>query len=306
MIFSLTFIPGASARAAGPIYISMISKGVQHQFWRGVMQGAMKASRDYNVVVTFEGPENESMVDEQIDLLSAALEKNPSALCIDALDSKAVIPLLQKAQKAKIPVIGFDSGVEGFIPVTTAATDNFAAAALAAHKLAALIGGSGKVGVIVHDHTSRSGIDRRDGFIHEIRKRYPDIQIIGPQYGGGDPLKSDDLAKAMIQTNPDIKGFFGANEGSAIGVVKAAQELDMPGRLMIVGFGSGKAQIDAIRSSFMAGAITQDPIRIGYKAVEAAVKVLRGQKVPRTIDTGFHWYDRTNIDDPAIAVLLEQ
>jgi ribose transport system substrate-binding protein len=92
MIFSLTFIPGASARAAGPIYISMISKGVQHQFWRGVMQGAMKASRDYNVVVTFEGPENESMVDEQIDLLSAALEKNPSALCIDALDSKAVMP----------------------------------------------------------------------------------------------------------------------------------------------------------------------------------------------------------------------
>lgn len=122
MIFSLTFIPGASARAAGPIDISMISKGVPHQFWRGVMQGAMRASLDYNVVVTFEGPENESMVDEQIDLLSSALEKNPSALCIDALDSKAVIPLVQKAQKAKIPVIGFDSGVEGFIPVTTAAT----------------------------------------------------------------------------------------------------------------------------------------------------------------------------------------
>ena len=110
----------------------------------------------------------------------------------------------------------------------------------------------------------------------------------------------------MIQANPDIKGFFGADEGSAIGVVKAAQELDMPGRLMIVGFGSGKAQIDAIRGSFMAGAITQDPIRIGYKTVEAAVEVLRGRRVPRRIDTGFHWYDRTNIDDPAIAVLLEQ
>jgi ribose transport system substrate-binding protein len=306
LVLSLTFVHGVPAHAAAPISIAMIAKGIQQMFWQEVMQGAMRASRDYDVIVTFDGPENESMVDQQVDQLRAALAKNPSAVCIDALDSAAVAPLLQKAQKQKIPVIGFDAGVDGVIPVTTAATDNAAAAALAASKLAALIGGSGTVGLIVADPASRAGIDRRDGFIDAMRKRHPGIRISGPRYGGGDPLKSRDLARAMIKADPDITGFFGADEGSALGVLKAVQELDMAGRVVVVGFGSGKAEADAVRGSLMAGAVTEDPIRIGYKAVEAAVRVLTGQRVPRRIDTGFHWYDPASVGDPAIAVLLGQ
>jgi ribose transport system substrate-binding protein len=290
--------------AAQAIYIPVISKGFQHQFWQAVRLGAEKAARDYKVVITFEGPENESMVDKQLDMLQTDLAKNPSAICFAALDSKAAIPLLQEAKKRKIPVIGFDSGVDSDIPVTTAATDNIAAAALAADKMAQLIGGSGKVGVIIHDQTSRTGIDRGTGFLGQMKKKYPNIQIIGPQYGGGDQLKSTDLAKAMIQANPDIKGFFGGNEGSIIGVLNAVKELNLVGKVVVIGYDSGKQQLDAIRSGAEAGAITQDPIGIGYKAVEAAVKAIRGQAVPKSIDTGFHWFDKTNIDDPAIAAVL--
>ncbi len=290
--------------AAQAIYIPVISKGFQHQFWQAVRLGAEKAARDYKVVITFEGPENESMVDKQLDMLQTDLAKNPSAICFAALDSKAAIPLLQEAKKRKIPVIGFDSGVDSDIPVTTAATDNVAAAALAADKMAQLIGGSGKVGVIIHDQTSRTGIDRGTGFLSQMKKKYPNIQIIGPQYGGGDQLKSTDLAKAMIQANPDIKGFFGGNEGSIIGVLNAVKELNLVGKVVVIGYDSGKQQLDAIRSGAEAGAITQDPIGIGYKAVEAAVKAIKGQMVPKNIDTGFHWFDKTNIDDPAIAAVL--
>jgi ribose transport system substrate-binding protein len=108
----------------------------------------------------------------------------------------------------------------------------------------------------------------------------------------------------MIQSNPDIKGFFGANEGSIIGVLNAVKELGLVGKIVVIGYDSGKQQIDAIRSGAQAGAITQDPIGIGYKAVEAAVKAIRGQAVPKSIDTGFKWYDKTNIDDPAIVAVL--
>jgi ribose transport system substrate-binding protein len=290
--------------AAQAIYIPVISKGFQHQFWQAVKLGAEKAGRDYKVVVTFEGPETEAMVDKQMDMLQTDLGKNPSAIVFAALDSKAAIPLLQQAKARKIPIIAFDSGVDSDIPVTTAATDNIAAAALAADKMAELIGGSGKVGLIVHDQTSRTGIDRGTGFVNRIKAKYPNIKIIGPQYGGGDQLKSTDLAKAMIQSNPDIKGFFGANEGSIIGVLNAVKELGLVGKIAVIGYDSGKQQIDAIRSGAESGAITQDPIGIGYKAVEAAVKAIRGQAVPKSIDTGFHWYDKTNIDDPDIAAVL--
>jgi len=255
------------------------------------------------VDITFEGPESESQVDKQLEMVQAALAKNPSALCIAALDSKALIPLLEEADAAGIPVVGFDSGVDSDIPVTTAATDNLAAAALAADKMAELIGGSGQVAVIVHDQTSRTGIDRRDGFLNRMAEAYPDIEIVDVQYGGGDHLKSTDLAKAIIQAHPDLKGFFGANEGSIIGVLNAVTELGKEG-LVVIGYDAGKQQMDAIRSGLQAGAITQNPVGIGYKCVESAVKAINGEELDPVTDTGFFWYDATNIDSDEIKPLL--
>jgi ribose transport system substrate-binding protein len=297
--------PAASASGAGEKpYIPVISKGFQHQFWQAVKQGAESKAAELNVTVNFQGPENESQVDKQMEMLQAELDKNPAAVCFAALDSQAAVPLLQQFKDKNIPVIGFDSGVDSDIPVTTAATDNIKAAGTAADKLGELIGGSGKVGLIVHDQTSRTGIDRRDGFVNEMKAKFPNVEIIGPQYGGGDQLKSTDLAKAMIQGNPDIKGFFGANEGSAIGVVNAVNELNKSGQLVVVGYDSGKAQIDAINSGLMAGAITQNPIGIGEQCVDAAVKAINGETLPKTIDTGFYWYDKTNINDAEIKAVL--
>jgi ribose transport system substrate-binding protein len=292
------------AFSAGKLYIPVISKGFQHQFWQAVKIGAEKAAAEFNVDITFEGPEGESQVDKQIDMIQIALNKKPAALCIAALDSKAVVPLLQKAQAAKIPVIGFDSGVDSDIPVTTCATKNLEAAGVAADKMAALIGGSGEVALVVHDQTSLTGIDRRDGFVNRMKEKYPNIKIVDIQYGGGDQLKSTDLAKAIMQAHPKLKGIFGSNEGSAIGVVNAVKELKKAGKLVVVGYDSGKLQTDAIRSGLMAGAITQNPIGIGYEAVKAAVAASKGQTLPKIVDTGYFWYDKKNIDDPKIKPLL--
>ena len=298
---------GASLALAGSalaqeIYIPLVSKGFQHQFWQAVKQGAEQAGKDLKVKVSFEGPETEAMVDKQIDMLAAALAKNPKAIGFAALDSKAAIPLLKKAQAAKIPVIAFDSGVDSDIPATTATTDNIAAAALAADKMAELIGKAGDVAVVVHDQTSRTGIDRRDGFVNRIKSTYPNIKVVSVQYGGGDHLKSTEITKSILQANPKLKGMFGANEGSAIGVVNGAKE--MKRKLVIIGYDSGKQQKDAIKSGEMAGAITQNPVGIGYKTVEAAVKALKGEKLPKIIDTGFFWYDKSNITEPKIAAVL--
>ena len=164
--------------SAEEVYIPLISKGFQHQFWQAVKAGADQAGKDFNVKVTFEGPETEAMVDKQIDMLSAALSKKPAAKGFAALDSKAAIPLLKKAQAAKIPVIAFDSGVDSDIPLSTATTDNKAASRLAADKMAELIGGAGDVAVLVHDQTSRTGIDRRDGFLEQMKAKYPKIKVV--------------------------------------------------------------------------------------------------------------------------------
>jgi ribose transport system substrate-binding protein len=302
----------AAPAAAEPVpfeeapYIPVVSKGFQHQFWQAVKLGAEQKGEELNAEVNFIGPASESEVAQQIEMLQAEFDKGPDAVCFAALDSQAANPLLEQMQAAGIPVIAFDSGVDSDIPITTAATDNVAAAALAADKMAEAIGGSGKVGVIVHDQTSRTGIDRRDGFVNRMAVAYPDIQIIGPEYGSGEHAKSADIAKAMINANPDIKGFFGANEGSAIGVVLAVEELGKAGELTVIGFDSGKAQIDAIKNGLMAGAVQQNPIGIGRECVRAAAMALQGLEVPPAINTGFFWADATSIDSPEIQAVLYQ
>jgi ribose transport system substrate-binding protein len=300
---SLALAGFSSFATAQEIYIPLISKGFQHQFWQAVKQGADQAAKDYKVKVTFEGPETEQQVDKQIDMLSAALAKKPGAIGFAALDSKAAIPLLKKAQAAKIPVIAFDSGVDSDIVLTTAQTDSKAAAALAADKMAEKIGGEGEVAVIGHDQTSTTGTGRRDGFVNQMKAKYPKIRVVDIQYGGGDHLKSAEIAKTLMQAHPKLKGIFGTNEGSAIGAGKGLKEAKKTG-VVIIGFDSGKAQKDMINDGTIAGAITQNPVGIGYKTVEAAVKAMKGEKLPKIIDTGFYYYDKTNMKDAKIAAVL--
>ena len=285
-------------------YVAIVSKGFQHQFWQAVKQGAEQAAEEFDVTITFEGPESETQVDKQIEMLQAALDKKPNAIGFAALDSQAAINLLQTAQSSNIPVIAFDSGVDSDIPLATASTDNEAAAALAADKMAELIGGEGKVALVVHDQTSVTGVSRRDGFVNQIKGKYPKIEIVDVQYGGGDHLKSTDLAKAIMQAHPDLKGIFGSNEGSAIGVINAVQEMNKVGSLVVVGFDSGKQQIDAIKNGVAAGAVTQNPVGIGYEMVKAAVAAINGETVEKQIDTGFYWYDKDNVDSDEIKAAI--
>jgi len=287
------------------LYIALISKGFQHQFWQAVKLGAEQAAEEFDVDVTFEGAEEEGNVEQQIQLLQTTLDKHPDAIGFAAIDSQAAGPLMDQAKADGIPVIAFDSGVDSDVPLTTATTDNLAAAAEAAKHMAELIDHEGKIALVIHDQTSVTGVERRDGFVDYIEANEPNIEIVDIQYSG-DPLKATDLAKAILTANPDLKGIYGSNEGAAIGVVNAVTELGLEGKLTVIGFDSGQAQIDAIKSGLMAGAITQNPVGIGYETVKAAVEAIRGETLPKTIDTGYYWYDATNIDDPDIAAVLYQ
>ena len=298
---TLTMAPAAYAQ--DEIYIPLVSKGFQHQFWQAVKAGADQAAEELGVRITFEGPDNETMVDRQIDMLAAALANNPGAIGFAALDSQAAIPLLRQASEAGIPVIAFDSGVDSDIPMSTATTDNVAAAALAADKMAEFLGGEGTVAVVAHDQTSRTGIDRRDGFLNQMAAEYPGIEVVTVQYVAGDQLQSTEVAKAILTANPGLGGMFGTNEGSAIGIVNAVREMGSEG-VTIIGYDSGKAQTDAIRDGLMAGAITQNPVGIGYETVKAAVAAMNGEELPEIIDTGFYYYDQSNIDDAEIQAVL--
>ncbi|GHD44485.1 BMP family ABC transporter substrate-binding protein [Mycetocola manganoxydans] len=294
-----------SGSGDGDITIALVSKGFQHQFWQAVKQGAEQRAEELGVTVTFDGPAAETEIDGQLQMLQAAIDKKPDAIGFAALDPEACIPLYESAESAGIPIVEFDAGCSSEYGQSIAKTDSMGAGALAADHMAELIGGKGEVAIVGHSQINSTGVERRDGFIEQMEAEYPDIEIVDTQYGDGDHLKSADIAKTMIQAHPDLKGIYGTNEGSAIGVVNAVGELGLePGELTVVGFDSGKAQIDAITNGIMAGAITQNPIGIGEEVVQAAYDIINGETPEEVIDTGYYWFDKDNMDDEEIAAVL--
>jgi ribose transport system substrate-binding protein len=295
----LAMVSGAAF--ADEPYFPVISKGFSHQFWQAVKSGAQEAAKANGVKITFEGPATEAMIDKQIDMLNAAIAKKPQGIGFAALDSKAEVPLLKKAQGLKIPIVAFDSGVDSDIPLATCTTNNTVAAGSAADHMGEAIGGEGEIGAVIHDQTSATGIGRRDGFVNEIKAKYPKIKIVDLQYAN-DALKATEDVKAMLQAHPKIKGIFASNEGAAVGLVTAMKETHS--KIVAIGYDSGKKQKDAIMEGVLIGSITQNPVGIGKCVVDSLAKAIKGEKLEKVIDTGFYWYDKSNMSDPKVAAVL--
>ncbi len=293
----------AAVKGDGTKTVYLVSKGFQHRFWQAVKEGAEQAGDELGYKVNFVGPQDETKVTEQTDQLKSALDSGPAAIGFAALDSKAAADLLSEINSKGIPVVAFDSGVESDIPVTTVQTDNKAAAAEAAkHMIELLKGKKGSVGMVCHDSTSTTGKQRCEGFKEYFKANAPaDLKLLDEQIAG-EVTKAADTSLSIIQANSDIVGMYGSNEAAASGIVQGVAESGKD--VTVVGFDSGKTQMDAIKSGTEAGAVTQSPVKIGYYTVKAAVAALNGAELPKVIDSGFAWYDKSNIDNAEIKANL--
>jgi len=248
-----------AAPEAAP-YVAIVSKGFQHKFWQTVYQGSQDAAAEYGVEITFEGPPSESDIAEQVNMLNAALAKNPAALCLAALDTESVSEQLNACLTNGVPVIGFDSGVpnapEGSI-LSTASTDNTAAGALAAETMygieaisaavaAATVDAPVVLSVISQDATSASITGRTTGFVEKMFELCEAAQpglvavtghdVWNKASGSGDVAVEivvaiaastnvadcQTAAQAVIQRNP--VGVFCTNSGSVDGMLASTAD----------------------------------------------------------------------------------
>ena len=313
--------------------INVIAKGFQHQVWKAVEKGAMQAGKELNAEVSFQGPDNESAIAQQVEYLDAAIAQKPTAICLAALDTKACIGSIQNAMDKNIPIIGFDSGVpdapEGAIKAN-ASTNNYEAGKLAAKETYALIkdkieGATDvvRIGVVAQESNSQSIVERTKGFVEAM------TELIGADkvsVEGHDSLKNEKsgakviidvgipaevkdadgaaVASAILEKS-DLIAIYGSNEFAANAIITANEGLDKigEGKVVAVGFDAGSKQLQAIRDGLFAGSVTQDPVQIGYKAVELAVKAAKGESVS-DVDTGALWYNKDNMADEKIAPCL--
>lgn len=305
MIAPLSACTGGGNQADSDSYdIAMIAKGFSQSFWVSVHKGADAAAKKYGATVTFNGPDNDSQVDKQAEMVQNAINKSPNAVAIAPLDEAALTPALKSAQSSNIPVFAFDTAfVNNAKQIKSSVkTSNIEVGKVAAKNFISLLQGKGKYAVIAHSQTDATSTERRDGFLTYMQKNAPDMQMIGAvQYSNADQAKAQDITSSILQANPDIDGIFTTNEATVVGAATPVEAAQKGGKkVTLIGVDSGKAQQQFIRDRVIAGSVSQNPYQIGYKTIENVVKSLKGEKVPKTIDSGCFWYNADNIDDSKV------
>jgi len=288
---------------AKKLKFAVVPKGLTHQFWLTVKAGADAAGKDLGVEIDWDGPQKETEVVEQINLLEDKIGAGVDAIVLAACDQDALVDIIKKATEKNIPVVMIDSGVNSDVPASFIATDNVTAAAAAARELAKLVGNAGKVGVIPYVKGAGTSEQREEGFKKGIAET-PDVQIADIQYCNSDVVEAMDITEDWLTAHPDLKGIFAANEPAAVGAVQALEAAGKSGQIKLVAFDAGDDEIAALKKGTVQALIVQHPFRMGYDGVKTAFDILQGKTVEKRIDTGFTIVTMENIDEPEVQKLL--
>ncbi|MCI5699120.1 MAG: substrate-binding domain-containing protein [Lachnospiraceae bacterium] len=327
------------AAATGDMHFEIVSKGFQHAYWQAVLKGAENKAKELGATINFVGPNTESDIADQVQMLNNAINAQPNAIGFAALDTSASLDAITAAMDAGIPIIGFDSGVSGApegAVLANASTDNYAAGAMAAEETYKLIKDTianatapVRIGVLAQDATAESIINRGLGFIDKIAElaiadgktvniEGNDKYVADAQFEkteGADvvievavPATVDaSLSKTDCETllnKDDTIAIYGSNQHSGEAMVSANETLQKfgtgEGKIIGVAFDSGSVIKGAVADGTLAGAITQAPVAMGETLVQLLYDAASGKEVADT-DTGCQWYTAENMNDEEIA-----
>jgi ribose transport system substrate-binding protein len=301
-----------SALAAESYRIAVIPKGTTHEFWKSINAGAFKArdelaEKGIIVDVIWKGPLKEDDRDQQIQTVENFTSRRVNGIVLAPLDSQALIRPVNNAQRARIPVVIFDSGLKSDNYVSFVATDNYKGGVLAAEHLGKLLGGKGNVILLRYAVGSASTEEREAGFLDTLKKNFPEIKLLSSdQYAG--PTRESGYQASQNLLNRfarEVNGIFCPNENSTVGMTKALRDFGRAGgKVKMVGFDSGTQSVIDLKNGDVQGLVVQNPIFMGYKSVMTMVEHLQGRKVEKRIDTGVVLATPENMEEPQIKELL--
>src|SRR6266404_1728259 len=289
----------------GKRVIAVIPKGTSHFFWQSVHAGAEAAAKEAGVEIMWKGPEHEIDYAAQINIVEDAINRRVDGIVLAPTHKDALVPIVERAARENIPVAIFDSGIGTENYVSYIATNNLQGGAVAAERLAAKLGGKGKVAILGVKAGSVSTDEREQGFQDTIKQKYPGIAIVAFQYGDADRAKSLDRATDILTAHADLNGMFASNESSTVGAVQAIKQKGLAGKVTLGGFDSSPNLIDDLKAGAIDSLVLQNPFKMGYEGVKAIVDKLNGQTPQRHLDTGVKLLTRENLDTPEMQQLIK-
>lgn len=298
----LLLLAGGGCNRKAARRIGMVPKGRTHVFWQSVHAGAVKAAREKHVELDWNGPESETDFTGQLQIVDAMLNRHMNAVALAPVDRKALVNVVDRASRDGVPVIIFDSPIDTQNFVAQVATDNYHAGEIAARRVIELLGGSGQAAMVATQAGAASTMAREQGFEDTIRKSAPGIRIVDKRYGNSDVAQALSVAENMLTAYPQLGAMFASNESSTEGAAQAVKARG--GKVKLVGFDSSPSLLDNLTAGTIDSLVVQDPFKMGYDTVIAAVEKLDGGSPAKIQNIDPLVVTRANLNDPNVHARL--
>ena len=282
-----------STSSSGGDKVALLVSTLNNPFFVDLRDGAQAAAKDLGVDLMVSDAQNDSST--QQNQAQNAQSQGAKAVIINPVDSDAASPAVAPLLSSSLPVISVDRSVTGEDVTSHIASDNVAGGAQAADELAKAVGEKGKVIILQGTPGAASTRDRGDGFKKEIKK-YSGIEVVAEQTANFDRAEALDVTTNLMQSNPDVVGIYAENDEMALGAIqslgsKAGADVE------IFGFDGTEDGLKAVSNGTMVGTIAQQPKELGKKAVEAAVKAIKGESVEKTESIEVKTVTKGNVAD---------
>lgn len=306
LAFSMTVCLCACAKTDSKEYIAVIAKAVNSDFWHNVNNGVLSAATEYNVTVTFEGPENEENYYAQNSLIENAVKNGADAIVLSAIDYNNSVATVNAAVREGVKVIAIDSDVNSDAVSLFIGTDNIAAGKEAGK--AAVDGFSADseiiIGLVNYNANTDNGNQREKGF-REYIGTVSNARIAASVTAESNEKSATAAAEKLLKQNPRINVIVGFNEWMTLGVGNAVKNLGLSKKVRSVGFDSNLISVGMLETGEMDALIVQNPFAIGYLGIEKAAALISGESLPsREIYTDVTTVTKENIFDNDIQKIL--
>ncbi|WP_097948823.1 ABC transporter permease/substrate-binding protein [Streptomyces sp. ms115] len=282
-----------SGSSGGTKKVGMSLSTLNNPFFVQMKEGAQAEAEKAGIDLTVTDAQNDAS--QQANQLQNFTSSGVSSIIVNPVDSDAVGPGVRSANKADIPVIAADRGVNKADTATLVASDNVAGGKLAADALADKLGGKGSIVILQGTAGTSASRERGAGFAEGL-KAYPDIKVVAKQPADFDRTKGLDVMTNLIQSHPGVTGVFAENDEMALGAVKALGS--KAGKsVSVVGFDGTPDGLKAVEAGTLYASVAQQPAELGKIAVQNAVKAAKDEKVASTVKVPVKVVTRENVAD---------